>query len=256
MGWPVVTPSCAEQVVKSEAATKIQKAMRSFVWRRVFRGMVQQVQAAAQAKEEAAAKAVLKDKALSDLALFAKRSERKRSERNALALALRKRSERKARKAKAKAEKQSLANKVGAKPGLAVPQPEWSAKTEAACLAVQMAWRRHCARRQLVLKIVARADAMQDPLRARTVPGLPEKPLRPVVLNVEILCPRVACAVKLATKLSALPLARSWDVRARTWAELRRAYPQLDSDPGLARRCQRLAAAEEVIVEPRRAPRR
>ena len=90
MGWPVVTPSCAEQVVKSEAATKIQKAMRSFVWRRVFRGMVQQVQAAAQAKEEAAAKAVLKDKALSDQALFAKRSERKRSERNALALALRK----------------------------------------------------------------------------------------------------------------------------------------------------------------------
>ena len=108
MGWPVVTPSCAEQVVKSEAATKIQKAMRSFVWRRVFRGMVQQVQAAAQAKEEAAAKAVLKDKALSDLALFAKRSERKRSERNALALALRKRCERKARKAKAKAQKQSL----------------------------------------------------------------------------------------------------------------------------------------------------
>ena len=30
MGWPVVTPSCAEQVVKSEAATKIQKAMRGF----------------------------------------------------------------------------------------------------------------------------------------------------------------------------------------------------------------------------------
>ena len=218
------------------AAVKIQKVVCGFVVRRILQ------QAAAQTKEEEAAKkasgpgkTVLRDKGLSDQALFAKRSERK------------------ARKAKAKAEKQSLANKVGAEPGLAVPQPEWSAKTEAACLAVQMAWRRHCARRQLVLKIVARADAMQDPLRARTVPGLPEKPLRPVVLNVEILCPRVACAVKLATKLSALPLARSWDVRARTWAELRRAYPQLDSDPGLARRCQRLAAAEEVIVEPRRA---
>ena len=81
VGWPVATPSCVEQVVKSEAATKIQKAMRGFVWRRVFRGMVQEVQAVAQAKEEAAAKkasgpnkAVLKDKALSDQALFAKRS--------------------------------------------------------------------------------------------------------------------------------------------------------------------------------------
>ena len=138
--------------------------MRGLAARRVLQQLLQEAQAAAQTKEEEAAKkasgpnkAVLKDKALSDQALFAKRCERK------------------ARKAKAKAEKQSLANKVGAEPGLAVPQPEWSAKTEAACLAVQMAWRRHCARRQLVLKIVARADAMQDPLRARTVPGLPER---------------------------------------------------------------------------------
>ena len=68
-------------MLKFEAATKIQKAVRSFAWRRVFRGMVQEVQAVAQAKEEAAAKkasgpnkAVLKDKALSDQALFAKRS--------------------------------------------------------------------------------------------------------------------------------------------------------------------------------------
>ena len=119
VGWPVATPSCVEQVVKSEAATKIQKAMRGFVWRRVFRGMVQEVQAVAQAKEEAAAKkasgpnkAVLKDKALSDQALFAKRCERK------------------ARKAKAKAEKQALANNVGAEPGVAMSQPEWSAEME------------------------------------------------------------------------------------------------------------------------------
>ena len=88
---------------------------------------------------------------------------------------------------------------------------------------------------------MARADAMQDPLCARTVPGLPERPLRPVLMDVESLRPKVTCAVKLATKLSTL----SWDIRARTWSELRRAYPQLDSDPGLALRCQRLAAAEE-----------
>ena len=102
--------------------------MRGFVWRRVFRGMVHEVQAVAQAKEEAAAKkasgpnkAVLKDKALSDQALFAKRSERK------------------ARKAKAKAEKKALANEVAAEPGLAVLQPGRSNETEVASLVVHMA---------------------------------------------------------------------------------------------------------------------
>ena len=72
------------------AAVKIQKVVCGFVVRRILQ------QAAAQTKEKEATKkasgpnkAVLKDKALSDQALFAKRSERKRSERNALALALR-----------------------------------------------------------------------------------------------------------------------------------------------------------------------
>ena len=218
------------------AAVTVQKAVRHRAARRVLQQLLQKAQAAAQTKEEEAAKKasppgkmMLRDRGLNDLAKFARRCAKK------------------ARRVTAKA------HDVGAAvASLAVPELGWSAETGAACLAVQMAWRRHCARRQLVLKIMARADAMQDPLRARTVPGLPERPFKPVVMNVEILRPRVACAVRLATKLSALPLVRSWDVLARTWAELRRAYPQLDSDPELARQCQRLAAADEVIVEVRR----
>ena len=73
------------------AAVKIQKVVCGFVVRRILQ------QAAAQTKEEEAAKkasgpgkTVLRDKGLSDQALFAKRSERK------------------ARKAKAKAEKKKI----------------------------------------------------------------------------------------------------------------------------------------------------
>ena len=181
--------------------------MRRLAARRVLQQLLHETQAAAETKEEEAAKKasgpsklVLRDKGLRDLAKFARRSAKK------------------ARRLVAKAEK-SPADKVAAEHNVAaamasraVPEPGWSAETEAACLAVQMAWRRHCARRQLVLKIVARADAMQDPLRARTVPGLPERPFKPVLMNVEILRPRVACAVRLATKLNAGRELR-WDVR-------------------------------------------
>ena len=178
------------------AAVTVQKAVRRLAARRVLQQLLQKAQAAAQTKEEEAAKKVsppgkmmLRDRGLNDLAKFARRSAKK------------------ARRATAKA------HDVGAAvASLTVPEPGWSAETEAACLAVQMAWRRHCARRQLVLKIVARADAMQDPLRTRTVSCLPERPSKPVVMNVEILRPRVACAVRLATKLNAGRELR-WDVR-------------------------------------------
>ena len=177
------------------AAVTVQKAVRRLAARRVLQQLLQKAQAAAQTKEEEAAKKVsppgkmmLRDRGLNDLAKFARRSAKK------------------ARRATAKA------HDVGAAvASLTVPEPGWSAETEAACLAVQMAWRRHCARHQLVLKIVARADVMQDPLRARTVPGQ-VRPFKPVVMNVEILRPRVACAVRLATKLNAGRELR-WDVR-------------------------------------------
>ena len=127
------------------AAVTVQKAVRRLAARRVLQQLLQKAQAAAQTKEEEAAKKVsppgkmmLRDRGLNDLAKFARRSAKK------------------ARRVTAKA------HDVGAAvASLTVPEPGWSAETEAACLAVQMAWRRHCARRQLVLKKKCRAQGLR-----------------------------------------------------------------------------------------------